>query len=247
MKILSVFKYLLVLPFILLVFFSVLTGVADIMAYQSLRYEKSWLQRGAMVKKIDWEHSVFWSQWAIRFNPYNPNYREIKGRLYFWRFFLNEAPVTSHAEAQAIVNTGLQYFRDSIELRPTWPIAWASLLQLKSMGGQLDYDFEQAWDRSIELGDWEPEVQALLLEASLMHWENLNHRLQEKAIKVLVSMISKPFSEDRGINVVHRQNAWPAICQALVDPMLMTQKVRAICRNVSAKKQPPSLLRLPAK
>jgi len=117
-------------------------------------------------------------------------------------------------------------------MRTTWPMAWASLLQLKSIGDQVDYEFEQVWNKAIELGDWESSVQTILLEAGLIHWDVVNEDLRQKTINIFISMTSKPYSELRAIAVVNRLSAWPLVCNVLVDPLLTVGRMHQACRSL---------------
>lgn len=225
-------KYILLLPVIGLIFLVLSWGLADAFSYQALKYEREWLATGIVAQPQDWDAAIKWSGYAIAFNPYNPNYPEMLGRLHFWRFFVLNNPVQSYEEGQTIVNQGLIPLKKSIEMRPTWPLAWASVLQLKSIGRQVDYEFERAWDRSVELGDWEPAVQSILLEAGLSHWPVFNDSLRQKTVSMFVAMTSKSFSESRAINVVNRLGAWPLVCNVLVDPILISDLMRNRCNEL---------------
>ncbi len=235
MRVLAKLKYILILPFVGAVLWVLAWGLADVFSHQALRYERQWITTGVVQTQQDWDAAIKWTQFAITLNPLNPNYYELLGRLHFWRFFIPDSPVESFEQAQAIVNTGVEPLKRSIEMRPTWPLAWANLLQLKSIGGQIDYEFEQVWDKSVELGDWEPGVQTILLESGLIHWAIFNEVMRAKTVAMFVSMTSKPFSELRAINVVDRLNAWPLVCDVLVDPILTPDRMRAACAQLAAE------------
>lgn len=245
MKILSKIKYILLVPFIGIILCVLAWSAADAFSYQALLHERQWITERGLKNKRQWDAAVKWSKLAMRFDPYNPNYPEMLGRLHFWRFFIEDAPIASQQEATSVTNQGMSYLQDSIAMRPTWPRAWASMLQLKSVSGQIDYEFEQIWDKAVELGDWEPEVQRVLLEAGLIHWARSSPLLQQKTVAMFVAMTSKPFSESRAISAVDRIGAWPLVCDVLVDPILTPPRMRQICRELLQQKPIP-LQALPA-
>ncbi len=232
MKLFSKFKYLILIPFLALVLVGVIASIANVTSYQAIQYESEWAATGVVASQQDWDDAIGWAKLSIKLNPYNPAYYEMLGRLHFWRFFVNGSPIESFEQANAVVNAGLVPLRRSIELRPTWPLAWASLLQLKSIGGQIDYEFEKVWEKSVELGDWEPEVQTILLEAGLIHWPAFNDGLRTKTVEMFVAMTSKPYSESRAIDVVNRIGAWPLVCDVLVDPILTPFTMRNACAQI---------------
>jgi hypothetical protein len=239
MNILSKIKYLLFVPLIGLILYVLAWSAADAFSYQALLHERQWITERGLKSKRQWDAAVKWSTLAIRFDPYNPNYPEMLGRLHFWRFFIEDAPIASSDEAMSVINQGMSYLQESIAMRPTWPRAWASMLQLKSVGGQVDYEFEQIWDKAVELGDWEPEVQRMLLEAGLIHWSRSSPLLQQKTVSMFVAMTSKPFSEARAISTVERIGAWPLVCDVLVDPLVTPLRMRQACAEVRQQKSIP--------
>jgi hypothetical protein len=242
MNILLKLKYLLLAPFLGLILYALSLALADAFSYQALLYERKWITEEGMAERREWDAAVGWSKLAMKFDPYNPNYSEMLGRLHFWRFFIGDSPIESYEEAQLVTSEGLNSLRKSIEMRPTWPRAWASIIQLKSIGGQIDYEFEQVWDKAIELGDWEPEVQTILLEAGLIHWGNFNDILRDKTVAMFIAMTSKPFSELRAIRVVDRIGAWPLVCDVLVDPILTPNRMRQACADLLKGQQEAQVL-----
>ncbi len=232
-KILKPLRYLLILPFVVLTLWAASWGTADLLSHQALAYERQWISEGIVTDQRDWDAAVKWSELSIKLNPFSANYVEMLGRIYRWRFFVGDNPIRSFEEAEQIANTGLNFFRRSIELRPTWPRSWANLLQLKSIVGQIDYEFERVWEKSVELGDWEPEVQTILLEAGLIHWDNFSPSLRDKTLEIFVSTASKPYSQLRAIAVVNRLQAWPLVCSTLVDPIVTPESMRRICADLA--------------
>jgi hypothetical protein len=232
MNILYKFRYLLLLPILLLIVFVGSKMISGVVIDPAFNYAREWSVQGGVNAKQDWDDAVSRARLGMAIDPLNPNYPELLGRLHFWRFFIQDAPIQSYEQAQLIVNAGLEPLRRSIEMRPTWPMAWASLLQLKSIGDQVDYEFEQVWNKAIDLGDWASSVQTILLEAGLIHWDVVNEDLRQKTINIFISMTSKPYSELKAIAVVNRLSAWPLFCNVLVDPLLTVERMRQACRSL---------------
>lgn len=232
MKFLYSLRYLALIPLLLLIVFVLSKGVASVIVDKAFDYERQWSAQGGVNSQAEWDEAIAWANMGMSIDPFNPNYPELAGRLHFWRFFVEDAPIQSFSEAQDVVNAGLPYLRRAIEMRPTWPMAWASLLQLKSIGDQIDYEFEQVWNKAVELGDWEASVQTILLEAGLIHWESFNDVLRQNTVNMFVAMTSKPYSEIRAIAVVERLGAWPLVCDVLVDPILTVGRMQRECREL---------------
>lgn len=225
-------RYLILLPLLFLIFFVLSKAVASLIVDQAFDYERQWSAQGRVETQKEWDDAIAWASLGMSIDPFNPNYPELIGRLHFWRFFVQDAPIKSFQQAQSVVNAGLPHLRRSIEMRPTWPMAWASLLQLKSIGDQIDYEYEQVWNKAVELGDWEASVQTILLEAGIIHWDGSNDVLRQKTIDMFVAMTSKPYSEMRAVAVIERLRAWPLVCDVLVDPILTVGRMRQECANL---------------
>jgi hypothetical protein len=119
-----------VLPFIGLAILVLTFGVADIFALQASGYEDKWKIADAVYEKADWDkaHSSLIN--AMKLNPYNPDYPEMMGRFYIWRYYIDNAPVISEIEAQNILVDGLEYVHLSIKLRPAWYVVYSTKRRL---------------------------------------------------------------------------------------------------------------------
>lgn len=118
------------LPFIGLAILVLTFGVADIFALQASGYEDKWKIADAVYEKADWDkaHSSLIN--AMKLNPYNPDYPEMMGRFYIWRYYIDNAPVISEIEAQNILVDGLEYVHLSIKLRPAWYVVYSTKRRL---------------------------------------------------------------------------------------------------------------------
>jgi len=222
----SKLKYLLIIPLILLSLWALSWGLSDIFAGQTLRYERSWLKNDHSVDEIDeWNKAKYWATLASSLNASNPDHYEMLGRLYFWRFLVEDSPVTSPEEWGQYLNQGLLNFRSAIERRPTWPETWARLLRLKSITGNLDEEFWYAWDKSQQLGRWETFIQEKLLESGLQHWGVLTNNQQNKVLSVLSDMISKPYSQLTAFALVDIHERFSEICPRVTPELLANIKI----------------------
>lgn len=231
MKVLSKLKYLLLVPFIALACIAASWGLADLASRQLIEKEQEWFIEGSVKSYAEWKQATDWGRLAIKLNPYQARFYEEVGRVYFWRFFVEDRQIESFEQSQSVINEGAEYLRKAIEKRPTWPSTWAYLLRLKSIGGQIDPEFVQIWDRTIVLGDWEPIVQMTLLEAGLIHWPILDADLRERVLKIFVEMTSKAYSTQQAMLTVDRVGLWGLVCNELVDPVVVSDAMRTACQQ----------------
>lgn len=221
----SQIKYLIMIPFLVLSIWVSSWGLADIFAYQALRYERSWSARDTVATLAEWDEAKSWALLAKQFNSHNPDYSEMLGRLYYWRFLVEDQPVSSLAEQNEYLDQGLSYLRSAIEKRPTWPETWAYLIRLKSVAGNLDDEYWYAWDKSYQLGRWETYVQEKLLESGLQHWENFTVVQQNKMLSVLDDMMSKPYSQLTAFSLIDFYERFSELCPRVSAALLDNIKI----------------------
>ena len=113
-------KYLCVLSFIFFTIVPLLFGIADIFALKASEFEDQWKIEDTVYEKAEWDKAHSYLAIAIKLNPYNPDYPEMMGRFYIWRYYIEDSPINSETEAQIILEEGLKYVKSSIELRPIW-------------------------------------------------------------------------------------------------------------------------------
>jgi hypothetical protein len=124
-------KYLLLVPFCVLIVAVLSFGVADLFAIDAYESERKWRRADAVKDQKDWDDATANLKIAMKLNPYNPAYPESMGRLYIWRYYIDNNPVKSADEVQNILDEGLLYLQRSIALRPTWFSAYDTLRKLK--------------------------------------------------------------------------------------------------------------------
>ena len=135
-------RYLLVLPFLVLIVVVSCFGIAELYSEQALAYEDQWREAETIETKKEWDTAVDLLSTAIKLNPYNPSYPETMGRLYIWRYYIGDSPVTSPEEVEAILKEGVAYIDSSIAMRPAWPRIFSTLRKLIRVAEQRSLRFD---------------------------------------------------------------------------------------------------------
>lgn len=76
-------------------------------------------------------------------------------------------------EAKKHTRAALDYYREAISRRPSWPYTWANLAVVKFRLAELDHEFFSALERAAVLGPWEPQIQKTVADLGLAAWEVL--------------------------------------------------------------------------
>jgi hypothetical protein len=131
MNILYKSRYLLWLPLLLLIAFVFSKALADYVVSSAFDYERAIVAESGGDKKQDWDNAVASIHLGMKIDPFNPNSPELLGRLHFWRFFIQDAPIESFEQAQRIVNAGLEPPHlaavDRLEAWPLFVVCWLAL------------------------------------------------------------------------------------------------------------------------
>lgn len=138
--------------------------------------------------------------WARRLTPDDPERLQESAAL-----ALRQAGLAT-SDKQALLRTGLDHARKALALRPAYAYGWAVLLKLKHELHEYDAEFARALRAVATLGPWEPNIQALVVDAGMAAWPVLPPDMQGQVMAVyLRGMQSQP---DRMIDIL-RNHAPP--------------------------------------
>jgi hypothetical protein len=120
---------------------------------------------------------------AVINNPTNTQHYFDLARLYEWK-----ANQYSVWEQGAINNRdkAIQWYKKSLQYRPTWSSAWVNLALSKTLNMEFDDEVITALSNTVKYGVWEKNVFQKLLWVSISNWERLPLTLQDK-VKSLIS------------------------------------------------------------
>ena len=154
--------------FIVLIYLAVCWGLADLLtkpaSYHLLRWEKQGIN-----SETAWQTTLTQLQWAIDLEPKNPDLLELIARVHY---LLATTGIGIKFQLTSL-QQALDYNLKAIQQRPVSAYTWANIALLKSQLKQYDAQFEIALKQAIVLGQWEPLVQHLVIEAGLVAWYQL--------------------------------------------------------------------------
>ena len=119
---------------------------------------------------------------ALSYYPNRPEYLDSKGQLLE---YLVDLPGTSGKERKSTLRDVTEIYQTAIKQRPLWPYSWINLLNVKDKLGEIDGEYLKAFNRSNELGPWEPKIQMRLIRSGLKHWAKLQESQRQQTIMVI--------------------------------------------------------------
>jgi hypothetical protein len=124
----------------------------------------------------------------LKIFPGHPGYLDLKGQLLE---FSADLPGVRGQNRKRYLDQAAEQYRKSVYRRPLWPYSWAALVSVKDKLGNIDGEYIYAFERSIELGPWEPRIQLQLLRSGLSHWPELGPRQHELVGEVIGRAIQR--------------------------------------------------------
>jgi tetratricopeptide (TPR) repeat protein len=154
-------------------------GLADAISIRS-RYEVNlWSEKQAAPSFEQWQRAVESLRSAMKLSPEDPSLYDHLGVAY------EVASTTFNPGAGWSVyhEFSLAHFRQATVLRPTSPYSWANVALEKYLLGQWDDEMYRALAAAMRLGPWEPGVQLITSDLSLLLWEHLPRALKAEALE----------------------------------------------------------------
>ncbi len=150
-------------------------GLADVYAYQA-RYQWQKWQQDAHAELALWLAARDHLRRAIRLNPKNAEYLESMGRLYEEKGRHSSA---LDGESNPFLVESVNYFEQSLKLRPGSAMTWANLALAHYQLNQLGGPFRHALHRAVSLGSWEPGVLDIVSDVGLGAWSSVAPETQQ--------------------------------------------------------------------
>jgi hypothetical protein len=79
-----------------------------------------------------------------------------------------------YAQQQDLLDLAIAHYRAACALRPTFPFTWVHLALAKHFRGQHDAEFLNAFERGLQYGHSESDLQATLGQIAIANWARLS-------------------------------------------------------------------------
>jgi len=149
---------------------------------------------------------------ANDYHPKNALYVDMLAQVYEW------GVIYEYAEAQQGLSKAKELYLNAAELRPLWPVTWASLVMIKWRQQQFDDEMLYFLKQADFLGPQKPEVNIVYVELGLALYSN-NHPLlfeiRETFYQRLTKGLSSSYSRKRVIEIIKQYKAERYVCRWL--------------------------------
>jgi len=179
------------LPLSLFFFFVVITSVylaSNYLAHAPRVSLNEWACYGKAGDERSWNEALAGLLLAEKLDPWNADIAYDLGRLYEWKAIEGSA---WNASAKASRQDALRYFKNAVELRPTWAVAWVSYAQSRMLNRNIDRETFIALSKGFEYGRWQIDIQQKLLWLSIGIWDKLPEKLQQQVKGQISSLLER--------------------------------------------------------
>jgi hypothetical protein len=158
-----------------------LRGFSNFLVTQAQYDMQHWVDKELTLD--EWTSTQITLKRALQLEPYNPDFLEMMGNVYYWKSKVSTTtPQIIIARQQA-----LDYFYKAIEQRAVSAFTWTNIIIMKGFLGQYDAQFVKALEQAMIFGPWEPFVHQTIAEIGLLAWD----RLSEKGQSIVIMAVER--------------------------------------------------------
>ena len=147
-------------------------GVADYYARQSEQIVGIWQKDLSLQTESSIREVIALDEQALSFAPRHRTYLYRLGQMHGALYRISRIRNRDDGPLS------LQYLRDSIAVRPEWPLTWSELVLTKAAMGEYDAELHQAIVNSAKYGPWEPIVHHQLTRGGIGAYPQLPDKIQ---------------------------------------------------------------------
>ena len=111
-----------------------MTG-ANLSFYKTFQLKELWFKNNELTSKSQYETALHAINYSNNAHPNNPQYLITQGLVLEWGGI---SDILSEQEKEQNLRLAKRYYLHSVELRPTWPVTWATLAILKWRLNEID-------------------------------------------------------------------------------------------------------------
>lgn len=145
-------------------------GSASLSFYRVKNILTEWQSEGNQQSEQQYLLAKNAIQSALHSHPNNPLYVDIIAQIYEW------GAIAEYEDNKEALAQAKQYYTKATQLRPSWPVTWASLAMIKWRSQEFDDELLDYLNQANHFGPLKPEVHILFSELGLALYKN-NHPL----------------------------------------------------------------------
>jgi hypothetical protein len=143
-------------------------GTASLSFYRVNNILSQWQIQGHKQTKEQYLLAKQYIISALDNQPYHPLYVDVMAQIYEW------GAISGYEDSKQALGMAKQYYLQASQLRPSWPVTWASLVMVKWRLQEFDEEMLLYLANASRFGPQKPEVHILYTQLGLTFYNNNN-------------------------------------------------------------------------
>jgi hypothetical protein len=180
-------------------------GLTQATAVQPSQLMKSWLNKKQPFSEKKWRIALNTMHAAVESNPNNAQNHFDLARLYEW--YAYQRPIWED-ETIAHRTKAIEYYKKTLELRPTWAKAWVNFAMSKTFNMEFGDEVKTALLNGMKYGVWEHNVFHKVLWISMANWKGMPKEIQQQVKSLIKVTVNKRGKVPRYIQLIAKRFKW---------------------------------------
>lgn len=202
---------------ILLCYQAVRMTSANLNFYQAFQLKELWFKNNELTSKSQYDDALRSIDRANKLHPNNPQYLITQGLVLEWGGI---SDIFSEKDKIQNLQLAKGYYLRAVELRPTWPVTWATLAILKWRLNEIDQSLIDYLQQADKFGQHTLDVHNAWVDVGFYLYMNKSPYTVQimKKLRVHLELMLK---DDRmsirqsAVNIIKRHNAQRQVCKWL--------------------------------
>jgi hypothetical protein len=202
-------------------------GAASLDYYKIRSILAIWQEEGVTQSPEQYQQAKQTVSDAHKSHPSHPMYIDLIGQINEW------GVIAGYVDKEQALALAKKSYLDATQLRPTWPVTWASLAMVKWRLQEFDDELLLYLNRADKFGPRKPEVNLLYSELGLALYK-ANHpfilRIRPQVQQRLARGLSDAASRKRVVALIVQYDAAKIACRWLRDESNNIRKFIPACK-----------------
>jgi len=187
---------------------------ANLNFYQAYQLEKSWQDNKKLTSAAQFEQAISAISQSSHSHSNNPHYLITQGLIYEWGGI---SDVFDNKKQRELLLKAKQHYLAAVELRPTWPVTWATLAVLKWRLEEIDQEMIDFLKQADKYGQHTSEVSRAWLDVGFYIYKSKSRYTAQiinglrKHLKLSMADTRQEIREST-LSIVKRHNAELLLC-----------------------------------
>lgn len=191
----------------------------------------SWQEQGNTQTIEEYQSAKIAIESAVDSQPSHPLYQDLLAQVHEW------GAISGYEPAEQALKSAKAHYLLATQLRPLWPVTWASLAMVKWRQQEFDDEMLSYLNTAGELGPKKPEVHLLYVQLGMALYDN-NHpmlvTIRDEFYHRISLGLRAPQSRQKVLDLIKEYKAEKRVCRWLRKEPASVQRLIPNCFAIKA-------------